>query len=59
MIRQSLVSEVPILQEIIDLLFGFHLGVAVLLLKEARQLVAFAGDLIHFIIGQLAPFFTN
>ena len=50
-----LVGHIPIRQEIIDLMFGFQLSVTVPFLQEARQPIAVAGDLIHFVIRQLTP----
>jgi hypothetical protein len=42
-------------QEFVDLLLGFRFGVAILFLKQAEQLVALAGELIQFIVGEFAP----
>jgi len=50
-LEQGLVPRFPVL----DLTFGFVLGNAIGFLDLADQLIAFAGDLVQIVIGQLAP----
>jgi len=45
--------------EFSDPLFGFVFREPVFLLDFAKENVAFAGDLIDFIVGQFTPFFFD
>jgi hypothetical protein len=45
--------------EIFDLFFSLLLGVPVLLLQLADQFILLAGDNIDFVVGQLAPLFSD
>jgi hypothetical protein len=47
--------HVDLLNEVFDFLFGFFLGVAVLLLDQTSQLLEAAADAVQVIIGQFSP----
>jgi len=50
---------IPFGQEVVDLLFGFQLGIAISFLEQASQSITFPGNLIQFIIGELPPSLTK
>ena len=46
-------------KELFDFLVGFLLGVTVLFLDQADQLLAFTTDLVKIIIGDFSPLFFD